>query len=276
MELSARSETPFATNRREALAPPVAARVIVRLFGSFSLAKDDAPVALRAGGKVESLLVSLALRLHDGIEQDELVAALWPAADEGLGRQSLHTLTHTLRRDLGDALDGAAPVIRSGGRLRLNTDRGIEVDVDQFERNVAAGDRLHRAGQDLAAVPCYEAAIGIYAGDLVVGSEIRHLLERERLRSQYLSLLARLAEARFAIEDYRGARNRAVELLTADPCREDAHRLVMRCAVRLGERAQALRQYALCSEILAREFAAEPEPATQDLFDKVRLAPASV
>jgi DNA-binding SARP family transcriptional activator len=252
------------------------ARVVVRLFGGFRLLKDERPYSVRPGGKTELLLSALALRLREGIAHDELVTALWPASDEALARQSLHTLTHELRRGLADALGGASPVIRADGRLRLNVESGIAVDVEQFEGNIATADRLERAGHEDEAMPRYEAAVYLYRGDLVIGSDIRGLLERERLRGQYLSLLARLAERHFGSGQYAAAQSRALELLTADPCREDAHRMVMRCAVRLGQRAQALRQYGVCIEILRREFGVEPEPATRDLFDRVRMAPAGV
>ncbi|NTU64270.1 MAG: alpha/beta hydrolase, partial [Chloroflexi bacterium] len=68
----------------------------------------------------------------------------------------------------------------------------------------------------------------------------------------------------------------ASRLLTVDPCREDAHRLAMRCYARRGERAQALRQYQVCETVLRSEFDAVPEPATRQLFDQIRLSPASV
>ena len=68
----------------------------------------------------------------------------------------------------------------------------------------------------------------------------------------------------------------ALQLLAHDPCREDAHRLVMRCHVRRGERAQALRHYHTIQAILRVEFEAEPEPATTSLYEQVRLDPAAV
>jgi DNA-binding SARP family transcriptional activator len=65
-------------------------------------------------------------------------------------------------------------------------------------------------------------------------------------------------------------------MLASDPCREDAHRLVMRCYVRLGERAQALRQYQLCKQILRAEYDVAPEDATTALYDRVRLEPGAL
>jgi DNA-binding SARP family transcriptional activator len=251
-------------------------RVSIRLLGGFSVVKDKRTLELRHGGKAEALLVNLALRLPGGIDREELLSLLWPASDEALASQSLHTLVHGLRVAIGDALGGAPPVVRRAGRLCLNLEDGIAVDVEEFEQQAAQGDRLRRAGNDGDAIPCYEHAVGVYHGDLVVGSEVRHLLDRERLRARYLEVLARLAESRFQQEDFTAARDRALELLGNDPCREDAHRMVMRCGVRLGQRAQALRQYRTCAEILEREFGARPEPATTELYDLVRLDPLAV
>lgn len=50
----------------------------------------------------------------------------------------------------------------------------------------------------------------------------------------------------------------------------------MRCYVRQGERAEALRQYRLCESVLRVEFDALPEPATTALFAQIRLDPGSV
>ena len=251
-------------------------RVSIRLLGGFSLVKDRRPLELRHGGKAEALLVSLALRLRAGIDREELLSLLWPASDEALASQSLHTLIHGLRVSIGDALGGAPPVVRRAGRLCLNLEDGIALDIEEFEERATQGDRLRRAGHDDDAVPWYEEAAGMYLGDLIVGSEIRHLLDRERLRARYLEVLARLAEGRFQQADFVAARDRALELLFNDPCREDAHRMVMRCAVRLGQRAQALRQYRTCVEILEREFGAWPEPATTELYELVRMDPIAV
>ena len=50
----------------------------------------------------------------------------------------------------------------------------------------------------------------------------------------------------------------------------------MRCCVRRGERAQALRQFRVCERILRSEFDAPPGGATLALFEQVRTAPEQV
>jgi DNA-binding SARP family transcriptional activator len=105
---------------------------------------------------------------------------------------------------------------------------------------------------------------------------IRALVERERLRAVYLSLLGQVADHYFREKDYRNALRHSLLLLRHDPCREDAHRLVMRCYVRFGQRAQAFRQYRTCERMLESEFDARPEPLTEALFDQLRTAPGSI
>ena len=65
-------------------------------------------------------------------------------------------------------------------------------------------------------------------------------------------------------------------LSVRDPCREDAHRLIMRCYVRQGERAEALHQYRVCVNTLRVEFDSAPETATTILFEQIRLDPGSI
>ena len=50
----------------------------------------------------------------------------------------------------------------------------------------------------------------------------------------------------------------------------------MCCYAFLGERVQAMRQYLLCERLLRETFDAGPEPATRELYDRLRLSPAGV
>jgi DNA-binding SARP family transcriptional activator len=234
------------------------------------------PVAIRPGGRSERLLRALALRAADGLDRDELLGTVWPVEDGDLAGQSLNSLVYALRHTLGEALEGRSPIVRRAGRYRLNTEDGVTVDITEFDGAIADGDRLTRAGEHLPAIRAYETAIALYAGDLAVGSDVEHVVERERLRARYLSAHARLADHYFAGGDYARTLDYAIELLAHDPCREDAHRMAMRCYVRLGERAQALRQYRTCCEVLALEFSAVPEPETDRLYEQVRLEPGAV
>ena len=88
--------------------------------------------------------------------------------------------------------------------------------------------------------------------------------------------LMRLARYRFDHQDYAACTEIVYRLLHLDPRCEQAHRLLMRCYVRLGNRSIALRHYRVCTNILQSEFETAPEPDTTALFDQIRLDARSV
>lgn len=253
-----------------------AAPLLVCLLGSFRIVKAGAPVTVRSGGKTEQFLAALALRPQDGVGRDELLGLVWPSSELILAAQSLNTLVHSVNRSLGDAMDGRPPVVRRDGRYYLNVDAGVAIDVRAFDTAAETGDRLAREGDPRGAIQSYDGAVELYEGDLVIGSDVRQVLERERLRARYLSVRARLADHHVAVGDYTAALMNALDLLAHDPCREDAHRIAMLCYVRRGERAQAMRQYRVCRQVLALEFDVTPEPETEALYELIRLDPARV
>lgn len=252
------------------------AGVFIRLLGPFEIVKRGQPLALRSGGKAETLLSCLALHPLVGVHRATLVEHIWPDTPIQLATQCLNTLMHSLKAQLADGLDGQPPVVHTNSHYALNFDGGVSVDVLEFESAVNTGHRLLAEGATGQAIEEYERAVGLYGGDLAGGSALAELLERERLRVACLTALARLADAHFRLADYDRALCSAHRLLAVDPCREDAHRIVMRAHVRLGSRAQALRQYDLCRLILRNEYDAVPEPATERLFDLIRSDPGQV
>jgi DNA-binding SARP family transcriptional activator len=248
----------------------------VCLLGSFRVVASGRPLRLKPGGKAQSLLSNLALNPRLGLPRDQLLDALWPATDLALAGQSLNTLVYSLHRALGSALDGRPPVLSVDGHYRLNLADGVAVDIGAFDAAADDGDRATRSGDDSTASTSYGAAAEVYMGDLVLTSDIRHVVERERLRARYLMIRAWLAELRFRSGDFGGALSGALDVLAHDPCREDAHRLVMRSYNRLGQRAQALRQYRTCRDALAAEFDAVPEAETEELYEQLRMEPSRV
>lgn len=250
--------------------------VMICLLGDFRLLRHGRVMPLPSGGKAESLVMSLAYH-HDGsIARDALLALLWPNHDPILAGQSLNSLVYTLRKQWDNALDGAPLVLHGDGCYRLNVDAGVGVDVACFKALLDQGDHQLQANDLTAAMASYSRAADLYRGDLCSGSDLHAAIERERLRAAYLTMLAQLADYHYAAARYPTALAYANRLLLTEPCREDAHRLIMRCYVRLGERAQALRQYRLCQQVLRLEFDAAPEHATTALYEQARLDPDSL
>ena len=245
--------------------------VLICLLGTFGVLQEGRAVRIRGQGKIGLLLCTLAVRGH--VPREELLDVLWPAQPIDLAGPSLHSLMHELVVRLG----GVTAVVHAHGSYSLNEVGGVGVDTRCFEELLAAGDRQRDAGNQQAAIATYERAASFYRGDLCAGSlGLQFAGERERLRSSFLGMLVAMAEA----QQREGAEGACLasllRLLSHDPCCEHAHRMAMRCYMRLGERAQALRQYRWCEQALQIEFDAVPEGATISLFNQIRSAPDDI
>jgi DNA-binding SARP family transcriptional activator len=250
--------------------------ILICLLGSFRVMRTGEPLAVRSGGKHEAFLSTLALRSTSRIPRETLLETLWPGMSLAPAVQSLNSLVYSLSKLLSHSIGGAAPVLHPNGSYKLNLDAGIGVDILSFDQLAREGAIHSRSGHARAAVTAYEQAIKLYEGDLYAAVDSHAVVERERLRAVYHTSLARLSEHHFGGGDYLVALELSLQLLASDATREDGCRSAMRCYVRCGERAQALRQYRLCERLLRAEFDAKPEPATVALFERIRHDPASV
>lgn len=246
------------------------AHLQICLLGNFCLLHGDQSIPIRGGGKAETLLGYLGIHHRRRISASQLQELIWPNSDVASAQNSLNTLVYNLHRLLGPMLDGAAPVVRDEGYYQLNSEAGVVVDTIAFERLVDAADRLFQISDTPAAIEAYTRAAGLYRGDLCVTADIQAIIERERLRSRYLSLLVRLATTAYHMENYKECLTYAWRILANDPCREDAHRLIMCSQVRIGERAAALRHFHTCKTILQSELGVSPEATTIELFEQIR------
>ncbi len=250
--------------------------VMICLFGGFHVDKEGENIPVHGNGKGAALLSLLALHYNTCLPRETIQDLLWPESTLELSAQSLNSLVYSLHRQLGDYINGNTPLLYCEGCYRLNLQSGIGIDILAFDNLAHQSEQLASIGDAAAAAVAARSAAAYYLGDIYSGSDLFATLERERLRSAYLTLLARLADYQFTQGDYAGCLDYAHRLLEFDPCREDAHRLLMRCHVRRGERAAALRQYHLCLSALHTEFDAAPEPATRNLFELIRTSPQSV
>jgi DNA-binding SARP family transcriptional activator len=245
--------------------------VMICLLGGFRLLRSGQPVAVRGGSKVEALLSTLAMGQAYGIRREQLLERLWPNIDPSLAGQSLNSLVYSVHK-----IVGVSCIVNEDGRYRLNAKAGVSVDIDVFSAFFDAGQERASMGDMANAAALFRRVVAMYDGDLCTNGDTRATVEQARLRSRYFTATMQLAQWDLDRGDCSSALNGALSLLARDPCREDAHRLAMRCYVRLGERAQALHQYRLCESILRNEFDVAPESASWELYDQIRRHPESV
>jgi predicted ATPase/DNA-binding SARP family transcriptional activator len=232
-------------------------------LGGFSVAVGDNVVADRSWRlrKAKALVKILALAPERRVHREHLADLLWADRDADAARNNLNQALHAARRALDAAgADGAAAVALIDGAVVLKA----EVDVDAFEAAAAQA----RADCDPAA---YERALGLYDGALLPEDRYEPWADARRaaLTELHTALCLELAELH---GDAPAAVVALQTALLADPLAEPAHRALMRLYARTGRRQQALAQYQLLRQGLDAEVAAEPDPATRELYQQL-LAP---
>jgi DNA-binding SARP family transcriptional activator len=195
----------------------------------------------------------------------------WPGSTAEAARNSLNVAIHSLRRTLRAATDAPVIVLRHG-IYRVHPDLELWVDVDQFERHVDGGGRRAAEGDLDGAMSAFEQATLLYRGDFLSDDPYEDwaVLIRERLRLAHLDVLDHLSRRYFDHRRYASCATLCQRITEADPCREDAHRRLMRCYSRQGQPHLALLQYRLCVQALDRELDVGPGPATVALEARIR------
>ena len=211
--------------------------------------------------KARALVAMLAMAPEHRLHREEIIDLLWPELDLASASSNLRYALFIARRTL-QPLTGASPdfLVRQGDFIELNASLPLEVDVQSFE--YAASVALETEDAELV-----QAAIDLYGGELLPEDRYEDwaLVRRERLRAQYLNLLALASAHAEEAGDIRAAIDLAVRLLQDDRLNEEAHQRLMRLYALNGRRSDALRQYRALEAALRQDLDVEPDAATRQL-----------
>jgi DNA-binding SARP family transcriptional activator len=203
------------------------------------------------------------------LTKEQIGQDFWPDASPDQLRRNFRATLYHLRQ----AVDGREWVLFDKGRYSFNRSLDFWYDAEAFESHIAAarqavGER-QQAREALAALA---AAASLYRGAFVEDLSLDSwaLVQRESLRQEYLhaqSTRASLLVARGQLQEAAGV---YLELLDHDNLLESAHRSLMRCYARLGQRGRALRHYQELVELLADELGVEPAEKTVALYHQLQ------
>jgi predicted ATPase/DNA-binding SARP family transcriptional activator len=215
--------------------------------------------------KVKELLFYLAS--HPARTKAQIGLALWPDASPKQLRNGLGIALYHLRRALGDP----QWIIFENEVYRLNRARDYRFDVEAFEANLMQANRV-QAQTPERAIALLQDAIQIYQGDFVEDllEGEWFLLRREDLRRKYLDALLDLGQLLFARGDYASAAEAYRRAIEKDEVLEVAHRELMRCYARLGERGQALRHYQILRQMIQDELGSPPATESMALYERLK------
>lgn len=245
----------------------------VFLFSAFAVARDGKNITSRLGGKARQLLKILAVNRTRPLTKDALIETLWPDADPSSGVTSLKVAAHKLRSALDPDRNGPEWVIAENGTYRLNPEAPIWIDVESFRRHYERGRILQSKGCIEEAADELAGAEELYQGDYLEEDMYEEwaIVKREELRDIYLDTLQRLAHIAVHYNRYSDVIRYCHKIVLADPCREDAYRMLMRSHAALSQFARAGAWYAVCRTSLQREVGAPPSEETVQAFESLFL-----
>ena len=191
--------------------------------------------------------------------------AIWPDASAQQMRDRFHNTLHNLRKALGHR----NRITRARDQYEFNRELPYWYDVEAFEFEVALGQRLAPSAPS-EAIPHLQAAIELYRGPFLKDVDTAWATQtRQALDMAYLRALLTLARLHFDAGQYRAAARVYRQVIEHDEYEEAAHRGLMLCYARQGERGQAIRHYQALFKSRTEE-AMPLDPETIALFERLR------
>lgn len=239
-----------------------------RLFGGFELKDEDGKELTLGTRKARALLGFLITEGGQWHSRERLAGLLWGDRAQTQARNSLNQALYEIRK-LEEA-SGAPIIEREPERVRI-VEGVIDSDVGRFAA-LLKGNALE--------------ATSLRTGDLLDGVDLRDQAFVDWLtskRAEYLEALSKalrtLASSSNEEETSDAGLQAARQLVGLDQLDEAARRQFMQLLAQSGNRAEAIRQYEICANLLRDELGIEPDAATQDLLEQIRRsqpAPAPI
>lgn len=238
--------------------------VRIHILGSMSATTFLGADVLPRGKKARAILGYLAVSAGNRVSRNRLAAMLWDRTPDVQARSSFRGALHELLSAMGPLADELVSVDRETVKLHSNL---CWIDSSAILAPVPAVANLSRG--ELSSACNGELLEGL---DGISSSFDQWLLvERTRFNQQLSDLLeAELNQLPRGKADLKQLIPNIRRLIAFDPTHEGASRALMRALSKVGERAQALREYERCRKALKQALDVEPSQETRALADAIR------
>jgi DNA-binding SARP family transcriptional activator/TolB-like protein len=246
--------------RDRAISRPI---VRIHLLGTLRATTYVGENVLPRGRKARAILGCLCLAGGARVPRSRLAATLWDRVPDFQGRASFRQAFRELIVALGPLADELISSDRETVSLKTNL-----CWIDALAVLAPSPENAHRS--DLATLCSGELLEGLE--NLSVSFDQWLIGERSRFTERLRALLeAELRQAHRSNPDATERADIARRLIRFDPTHEGASRILMRALADMGERAQALREYARCREALKRSLDVEPSRETHALYEVIAM-----
>ena len=217
----------------------------------------------------------LVAERHRPVSREQFAAVIWSGASPRESETAMSAVLSKLRgtfRKAGFPENEAGVDVLSGAiQLRLPTDTSVDIEAVAH-----AADEADGALRSAAFARAWGHAVTtvVIARRPFLPGEDAPWIEgrRARLRSILVRGLRALSELSHTNGEHALAVQYASEMIDVEPFQESAYRDLMRLHAGMGNRAEAVRVFGRCRELLREELGASPSKETEAVFLEILRA----
>ena len=253
--------------------------VIPRIYLTGSVAIEHGEQLVRErqfpGRQGRIVFVFLAANRHRPIHRDELLGAVWPGdapAETDSGLDSILSKLRAVMKLAGFGPTDASITVNSGS-IALQLPAAAWIDIEAAGNALDEAEGALRRNDLLTAWSLANVAVVISRRPFLPDAEAPWIeSERTALRAMQMRALQCLVTVSAGNAEPVLAIQHAIEMVELDPFRETAYQLLMKMHAAAGDRAEALRVFAKCREVLRDELGVSPSPQTEAVFLEILRA----
>ncbi len=201
------------------------------------------------------------------VSRDELAGELWLDKVPPSWERSLSALISKLRALLASAGLSDVALNASFGHYQLSLPADVWIDVEAASGAIDRAESALRSDKPQEAWGWAQAAYQISRRSLLMGEEGPWVtLTRSELREVLMRAHECLGEPSIWHNEPEYAVRHAREAVAIEPFRETSYQLLMRAHAAVGNRAEALRVYERCRNLLSEELGVSPSSQTEAVY----------
>ena len=213
--------------------------------------------------------VFLAVNRHRSIHRDELLGAIWPGdapAQTDSGLDAILSKLRSMLKSAGLAAPEAGVTVNSK-TIALQLPANAWIDLEAASNALDEAEGAVRRKDTITAWSMANVAVVISRRPFLADVEAPWIeSQRAALRALQMRALQCLVSVSANNAEPLLAVQHAREMIELEPFRETAYQLLMKMHAAAGDRAEALRVFAKCRELLRDELGVSPSPQTEAVY----------
>ena len=253
--------------------------VIPRIYLTGSIAIEHGKHLIRErqfpGRQGRTAFVFLAVNRHRSIHRDELLGAIWPDDAPAQTDSGLDAILSKLRGTLRSARlsKAKAGISVTAKTIALQLPVHAWIDLDAAANALDEAEGALRRNDLVTTWSMANVAVVIARRPFVADLEAPWIeAQRTALRAIHMRALRCLVHVSANSGEPLLAVQHAREMIALEPFRETAYQLLMKMHAGAGDRAEALRVFATCRELLRDELGVSPSPQTEAVYLEILRA----